>query len=217
MGMSNWFGGNKGGAPEAPDFSKLAMVNQTNPLGGSSWTTDANGKSTLSSQFGGPAGDTFNTLLGNMGKAAGMDPTQGFDRAVNTNLDFAMSRLKPEFAQQDQALQSQAANSGWSPQSMQEASRQLGNKQSDMFGNAYRDALNWGNVTQRTQMAQAEQPFGMAGQMLGFLPKGNPSAPFQAGAAQYDAAKDQASMNNAKKGQSISGIADIGGMALGGF
>jgi hypothetical protein len=52
---------------------------------------------------------------------------------------------------------------------------------------------------------------------MAMLPKNDPGAPFKAGAAQYDAAKDRSSANQAKKGSTLGGLGDIAGLAIPGI
>ena len=211
-------GGKKGGSTPAPDFSKAAMTNQSGPAGSSTWSTDANGNNTLASQFTGQAGETFNALQGNMAKAAGYDPTQARNQAISSNYDQATSRLDPMWQQRAQAFQSGAANSGIDP-GTQAYNAQFGNESramNDAYSIAMANAIRQGNETQGVQMAQMNQPFNQAGAMMGMLPKGNPNAPFQAANAQYDAAKDKTSADQAGKSGLLSGLGGIAGTAFGG-
>ena len=220
--MSDMFGGNKGGTPDAPDFSKLAMVNQSGPMGGATWSTDpVTGQITSSSQFSGQAGDAFQGLLGGMNKAAGMDPSQAGQAASDKMYGVLRGRLDPQWQQNQGAFQARMANAGiedtGDPDSAYgNAARTFGNQQNDAYSQASGQAIQLGQAEQAQARQNAMLPFLQAQGMMNMLPKGDPNAPFQAGAAQYGAAKDRSSANNAKKGNTLGGIAQIGGTLLGG-
>jgi hypothetical protein len=211
-------GGKKGGSTPAPDFSKAAMVNQSGPMGSSTWSTGPDGKNTLSSQFTGQAADTWNSVQGNMGKAAAYDPTQARNEAIESNYGQAVSRLDPMWAQRRQAMTSSAANMGLDP-GQQAYQAQAGNEmraENDAYSTAMANAIRQGNETQNTQMAQMRQPFEQSLAMFGMLPKGNAGAPMAGAQAQYEAAKDQTSAQQAGKGGMLSGLGGLAGTAFGG-
>jgi hypothetical protein len=217
--MAGAFGGNKGGTPDAPDFSKLAMVNQNNPLGGSTWQTDpTTGQITTSSQFGGQAGQTFQGLLGGMNQAAGMDPAAAGQQAFDKTMGSYKSVLDPMWAANADKMQTGLANSGLEPgtEAYSNASRTFGNQRDQAYNSAIAGAVQGGQAEQAQARANANQPFLQAAGMMGMLPHNDPTAPFKGGAAQYDAAKDRSSANNAKKGNTIGGLANIAGTAFGG-
>ena len=211
-------GSKKGGAPAAPDFSKLAMVNQANPLGGSTWTTGPDGKSTLSSQFSGQAGQTFQGLLGGMNKAAGMDPAAAGQNAFDKTMGSYASVLDPRWNAQAQGLNTSLANQGLQPgtEAYGNSSREFGNQRNQAYNSAISGAIQAGQGEQAQARANQAQPFNLAGSMMGMLPQGDPNAPFKAGLSQYSAAKDTASANNSKKGSALGGLGNIAGMAFGG-
>ena len=216
--MAGAFGGNKGGTPDAPDFSKLAMVNQSNPLGGSTWTTGPDGQITTSSQFGGQAGDTFQGLLGGMNQAAGMDPAAAGQNAFDKTMGSYASVLDPRWEANANKMQTGLANAGLDPgtEAYGNASREFGNQRNQAYNSAIAGAVQGGQAEQAQARANQAQPFNLAGTMMGMLPKGDPNAPFKAGASQYDAAKDRSSANQAKKGSTLGGLGNIAGTVFGG-
>jgi hypothetical protein len=215
--MAGAFGGNKGGTPDAPDFSKLAMVNQGNPLGGSSWGTDAQGNITSNSQFSGQAGQAFQGLLGGMNSAAGMDPAAAGQAASDKMYGVLKGRLDPQWQQNQGQFGAKMANSGLDPgtEAYGNASRQFGQQQNDAYSQASGQAITLGQQEQAQARANAMQPFLQAGTMMSMLPKNDPNAPYKAGASQYEAAKDRSSANQAKKGSTLGGLGNIAGMAFG--
>ena len=218
--MAGAFGGNKGGTPDAPDFSKLAMVNQSNPLGGATWATDpATGQISSSSQFGGQAGDTFQGLLGGMNQAAGMDPAAAGQQSFDKIMESYASVLDPRWDANANKVQTGLANAGLDPgtEAYGNASREFGNQRDQAYNSAIAGAVQGGQAEQAQARANANMPFIQAGQMMNMLPQNDPTAPFKAGSAQYSAAKDRSSANNAKKGATLGGLGDIAGMAIPGL
>ena len=218
--MAGAFGGNKGGTPNAPDFSKLAMVNQSGPMGGASWATDPKtGQITTSSQFTGQAGNAFQGLLGNMNAAAGMDPSQAGQAASDKMYGVLKGRLDPQWQQNQGQFGAHMANSGLEPgsEAYNNASRQFGQQQNDAYSQASGQAIGLGQQEQAQARANAMQPFLQAGSMMNMLPQNDPNAPYKAGAAQYSAAKDRSSANQAKKGSTLGGLGNIAGLGLGGL
>jgi hypothetical protein len=216
--MAGAFGGNKGGTPDAPDFSKLAMVNQANPLGGASWSTDpTTGQVTSTSQFGGQAGQTFEGLLGGMNKAAGMDPAAAGQNAFDKTMGSYASVLDPRWEANAAKTQTGLANAGLDPgtEAYGNASREFGNQRDQAYNSAIAGAVQGGQAEQAQARANQAQPFNLAGGMMGMLPQNDATAPFKAGAAQYGAAKDRSSANNAKKGNTLGGLGSIAGSAFG--
>ena len=222
--MAGAFGGNKGGTPDAPDFSKLAMVNQSNPLGGSTWQTGPDGQISTSSQFGGQAGQTFQGLLGGMNKAAGMDPAAAGQNAFDKTMGSYASVLDPRWDANAEKVQTGLANSGLDPgtEAYGNASREFGNQRNQAYNSAIAGAVQGGQAEQAQARANAMQPYmkdsllvNQMGGMMNMLPHNDPSAPFKAGGAQYSAAKDRSSANQAKKGSTLGGIGDIAGLAFG--
>jgi hypothetical protein len=218
--MAGAFGGNKGGTPDAPDFSKLAMVNQSGPMGGASWSTDpTTGQISSSSQFTGQANDAFQGLLGGMNSAAGMDPAAAGQAASDKMYGVLKGRLDPQWQQNQGAFGAQMANSGIEAGSdaYSNASRTFGQQQNDAYSQASGQAIGLGQQEQVQSRANAMQPFLQGQSMMGMLPKNDPNSPYKAGAAQYDAAKDRSSANQAKKGSTLGGLGDIAGLAIPGI
>ena len=217
--MAGAFGGNKGGTPDAPDFSKLAMVNQSNPLGGSTWQTGPDGQISTSSQFGGQAGQTFQGLLGGMNQAAGMDPAAAGQNAFDKTMGSYASVLDPRWDANAEKVQTGLANSGLDPgtEAYGNASREFGNQRNQAYNSAIAGAVQGGQAEQAQARANQAQPFNLAGSMMGMLPHNDPNSPYKAGAAQYSAAKDRSSANQAKKGSTLSGLSDIAGLAIPGI
>ena len=213
-------GGKKGGAPEAPNFSQASMVNQSNPMGGSTWQTDPKtGQITSSSQFGGQAGETFQSLLGGMNQAAGMDPAAAGQNAFDKTMGSYASVLDPRWEANSQKMQTGLANSGLDPgtEAYGNASREFGNQRNQAYNSAIAGAVQGGQAEQAQARANQAQPFNLAGSMMGMLPHNDPNSPYKAGAAQYSAAKDRSSANQAKKGSTLSGLGDIAGLAIPGI
>ena len=219
--MGGMFGGGnkKGGSTPAPDFSKAAMVNSSNPMGGRTWTTGPDGKHTLSTNFTGQAGQTWDALQGAMGKAAGYDPTQARDQAITSNYDQAMSRLNPRLQQQQGQFNASAANSGLAPgtEAYNNANLQMQQGQNDALSTAMANAIRQGNETQQTQMEQMRQPFLQGGMMMNMLgQQGDTGAPLEAADRQYSAQRAQDAQAQAGKGGLLSGLGGIAGTAFGG-
>ena len=216
--MAGAFGGNKGGTPDAPDFSKLAMVNQSNPMGGASWQTGPDGQITTNSAFGGQAGDAFQGLLGGMNQVAGMDPAAAGQNAFDKTMGSYKSVLDPMWAANADKMQTGLANSGLEPgtEAYGNASRTFGNQRDQSYNSAIAGAVQGGQAEQQQARANQAQPFNLAGAMMGMLPKNDPNSPYKAGEAQYSAAKDRSSANQAKKGSTLGGIGKIAGTAFGG-
>ena len=216
--MAGAFGGNKGGTPDAPDFSKLAMVNQSNPLGGSTWQTGPDGQISTSSQFGGQAGQTFQGLLGGMNKAAGMDPAAAGQNAFDKTMGSYASVLDPRWDANAEKVQTGLANSGLDPgtEAYGNASREFGNERNQAYNSAIAGAVQGGQAEQEQARANQAQPFNLAGGMMGMLPKNDPNAPFKGAEAQYEASKDKSSADNSKKGSTLGGLGSIAGTVFGG-
>ena len=217
--MAGASGGNKGGTPNAPDFSKLAMVNQSGPMGNATWGKDAQGNITSSSQFGGQAGQAFQGLLGNMNSATGMDPAAAGQAASDKMYGVLTGRLDPQWQQRQGQFQAQMANQGLEPgtEASMNASRQFGQAQNDAYSQASGQAIGLGQAEQQQARANAMQPFQQASSMMNMLPQNDPNSPYKAGAAQYSAAKDRSSANQAKKGSTLGGLGNIAGLGLGGL
>ena len=104
-------GGNKkGGAPAAPDFSKLAMVNQSNPFGNVSWGKDANGNLTMNTSMSGPMQGVMNNLYSGLGSASQYDPTKAADSAFDRTYNAYKSRLDPMWANRRFGFDAKMAN-----------------------------------------------------------------------------------------------------------
>lgn len=195
--LGNAFGASKHmGSQQVPPYQGLAekqsqstRPNWNGPAGGQTWTMDPNTHQ-MSMNVTSPYQGAFDALKNPMQSAAGMDPAQARNQAINQNLDFGMSRLNPMFAQQNKTFDAQQANMGLDPgtEGYNEANRQLGVRQSDAFGNMVTNAVNQGNETQRTQIAQQMVPF----QQLGQLTNATYAHPYMGEGVNYmDAAKAQ--------------------------
>ena len=212
-------GGKKGGAAEAPNFSQASMVNQSNPMGGSTWATDPKtGQITSSSQFSGQAGDAFQSLLGGMNQAAGMDPAAAGQNAFDKTMGSYASVLDPRWEANSQKMQTGLANSGLDPgtEAYSNASREFGNERNQAYNSAIAGAVRGGQDEQAQARANQAQPFNLAGGMMGMLPKNDPNAPFKGAEAQYEASKDKSSADNSKKGSTLGGLGSIAGTVFGG-
>ena len=186
--MAGAFGGNKGGTPDAPDFSKLAMVNQSGPMGSATWGKDAQGNLSSSSQFGGQAYDAFQGLLGGMNSAAGMDPAAAGQAASDKMYGVLTSRLDPQWQQNQGAFQARMANSGLEPgtEASMNASRQFGQAQNDAYSLASGQAIGLGQQEQAQARDNAMQPFLQANSMMGMLgQQGSPNPYGEAAKNQY--------------------------------
>ena len=212
-------GGNKkGGAPAAPDFSKLAMVNQSNPFGSVNWNKDANGNMTMNTNVAPGMQGTMNNLMGGMEKASNYDPSQAGQAAFDKVYGSFQSRLDPMWDQRQKAFSAQMANSGLDAgsQAFGDASRQFNVGRNDAYNSAIGQAVGLGQQEQAQARQNSLLPFMQTGMLHNWLPQGNANAPFAAGMAQYNAAKDDSSAKNAKKGSTLSGLGTIGGTLFGG-
>jgi hypothetical protein len=169
LGGKGGGGGKKGGGSKPPDFMALGQPTVNTPWSTQSTTIGPDGRPVTNFGLTGDAGAALTALQGNMLRGAQMDPTKARDQAINQNLDFAMSRLRPEWERQNQSLQASSLNQGLDPGTVayNAANQELGQRQTDAFGSAYTNALNMGNQTQMTQMAQAAQPFDLYGKLIG--------------------------------------------------
>ena len=220
---------------KAPDFNTAAertsmgsRPNTSNALGGQTWTNGPGGRQQSSMGFTGPAAQTFADLQTGMGKAASYDPTQARNDAITSNYDQGWSRLQPLQAQQNQAFASGAANSGLDPEmTMFNAGAGLLNRgQNDAQQTLMSGAIGQGNETQRTQMAQMNQPFNQAGLMQSMLNQQGPNMgqgpDYNAAAGStYGAQKDFTSAQQAELAAMLGGFGNVvgsmGGMGGGGM
>jgi hypothetical protein len=217
------------GYADPPDFygaaektSQGSRPNTQGPLGGQTWSTGPDGRPQSQFAFTPEAQGIFSGLLGNMGKAAGYDPTQARDQAITSNYDQAKSRLDPMWAQKNEGFRSQMANSGLDP-GMQAYDSAQGNQsraENDAYQTAMAGAIGQGNQTQAAQMAQMNQPFNQMGSLLtgGMQTPNLGQGPNYNAAAQqqYGADSDKAEAKSDKKGSTLGGVGKIAGVALGG-
>ena len=205
-GLLGGLTGGKGKGSKPPDFQALAQQQNNYEA---PWGSLNNGKFTL----GGDTGQTLQSIQSNMLRSSQMDPTQARDQAVNQNLDFAMSRLRPEWDRQSNAFSASMANQGLDPgtQAYNTSNSLLGQNQNDAFNSAYTNALNMGNQTQQTQMAQAMQPFLQNSSLISSALQ-RPTAPNLLGAAelQYGANRNSDAGQQGAKGGMMSGIGGLG-------
>lgn len=192
------------GKTKAPDFNAAAM-NQNNYS--TPWATVSGNNLTL----GGQGNEIFNNLQTGMNAASTMDPTKARDQAVNQNLNYGMSVLQPQLGMMDQGFRSSVANTGSTPQQQLLENKMLGDQKASLTGNVYTNALNMGNQTQQTQMAQQRQPFDLYNNFIGASLQ-RPTSPNLLGAAalQYGAGKDASSVGQANQQGLLSGIGGIG-------
>jgi hypothetical protein len=220
-------GGLKGGDKETPPQENFygAVPNTSGPMGGQTWSKDANGQWSSNLGFTGQAGNTFNALQGGMNKAANYDPTQARNEAIKSNFDQGWSRLAPMQAQARQGFNSGAANMGLDPgqQAYQAGQGNLQRGEADQFNSLMANSIQQGNATQQTQMNQMNQPFTQAGSMMQMLQQGqgnNLNSPLVAAGmtqkASDNAADRAASQNAGKKGGAGSLIGGAGGKKGGG-
>lgn len=198
--------GGKKQAPPPPDYQGAQSAdlqanrpNQTNAFGSTlTYGKDANGNVTQTQGFGGPFGDLSKSLMGQAAGTMGqpMDWSQfgqignGDDarnQAINAAYGQATSRLNPQWAARDEALQAQLANQGLDPQTSQAgrmAQFQQNQARNDAYGSAMNSAIMQGqaagdsvfrnNMMSRQQaIAEALKARGMPmaelGQLGGFL------------------------------------------------
>jgi hypothetical protein len=154
-----------------------------------------------------------------MNSAAGMDPAAAGQAASDKMYGVLKGRLDPQWQQNQGAFQANMANRGLEPgtEASMNASRQFGQQQNDAYSQASGQAIGLGQQEQAQSRANAMQPFLQAHSMMSMLPQNDPNSPYKAGAAQYGAAKDRSSANQAKKGSTLGGIGNIAGMSLGGM
>ena len=214
-GYGNGGKGGKGQSAKPPDFSSAAHPNTSNPLGGQTW----NGN-TSAFGFSGGAGDTFNNLIGGMGKASTFDPSQAGQQAQDKMYAALQSRLDPAWQNRQQAFDAQLANQGLTPgsEAYTNASRNFGQQRNDAYSQAAGQAIGLGQQEQAQARANSMLPFAEAGQMMSMLGQQGNTLNNGLGAAnaQYGAAQDAQSAANAKKGSAMSGLGAIGGSYFGG-
>lgn len=244
-------GGKGGGGVKAPDFASIAKqqgdlsqqavdrqtqanrVNQQNAFGATSgWTKDpVSGQWSQSSGFTGGLGQAVNDLSGKIGSQGSLATgDQAREQAINSYMAQAMSRLRPEWDQREQSIQSRLAAQGLDPSS--EAAK----NQMEAFSRARNDAeasALANAIGQGTQAGQAIFSQGVTSQMLPYQQlqsiqglgqqasapmAGQAQIPDLMGAAQqqYQAALNSNAQKQQGKNSTLSGIGSLAGMA-GGF
>lgn len=171
--------------------------NQSTPFGSSSWTKDASGNWTQSTQLDPQLQAALDSLKGQWAQNAGQplpDGEAARKAASDSIYSQETSRLDPQFQQREGAMRTQLMNQGLDPNS--EAFK----TEMDNFGrtrnDAYQGAMNHsitggGEEAQRqVQMAMALRNaplmemlgMGQFGQMPNFTPAGQPQTPDYMGA-----------------------------------
>ena len=220
-------GGNKKGQTAVPDYrgaatatSESSRPNWESQFGGQSWQIDPKtGQATMAVNT--PAGvqGTIGNLQGNMNAASQMDPTQARNQAISSNYNQAVSRLDPQWGQNDINLKSQMANLGGTdnPMAGQQAQGSFDRAKNDAYQGAMNNAIQLGNQTQMAQIAQSELPFQQYGQLQNSV-YANPYMGQGAnylGAAQNTYQANQAN-TNAATGKKNSTLGGASGLATGG-
>jgi hypothetical protein len=177
--------------------AKGSRPNWSGPAGGQTWKMDPN-TNEWTMQVTSPNQGTFDALSPAMQSAASMDPSQARDAAVKQNQDYGMSLLNPQLQQQNSQFNAQSANTGLEPgtEAYNNANLALGQKQASAIAGVENQAINAGNETQRTQIAQQMVPF----QQMGSLTNATYANPYMGNGPDYDsAAKNtyKAMQNNA--------------------
>ena len=221
-------GGKKGGSTPVPNFAQAATAqsissrpNWSGPTGSQSWQIDPKtGQATM--QFNSPFQGAFNNLAQQTQNASNFDPTQARNQAISSNYNQAVSRLDPQWGQNDINLKSQMANLGGTdnPMAGQQAQGSFDRAKNDAYQSAMNNAIQLGNQTQQVGIQQAALPF----QQLGQLTNAAYQTPYMGQGAQYlSAANDQYGANRAQqaqnagsKGSMLGGLGGIGGSIIGG-
>jgi len=223
-------GSKKGGQTPVPNYQGAATAtslssrpNWSSAFGGQSWQIDPNtGQATMSVSTPQALQGTIGNLQGNMNAASRLDPTQARNQAIQSNYNQAASRLDPQWGQAQQQFQSQMANMGGSdnPMAGAQAGANFNRAQNDAYQGAMNNAIQLGNQTQQTQMAQSELPFQQYGQLQNSV-YANPYMGQPAnylGAAQNTFMANQANNNasTSKKNSGLGGMGNIAGSMMGG-
>jgi hypothetical protein len=244
----------KGGSVKAPDFTKIAReqadisrqnvadqtlanrANQTNAFGASSqWTQGPDGQWTQSSGFGGDLGRALQGLTGQVANQGALPTGQeARDQAIDSAYSQAMSRLRPEWDQREQATRSRLAAMGLDPGSEAATNEManLGRARTDAETSAMNSAIGQGTaagqaifnqgVTSQQLPWQQLQALQGLGQQSNYSMAGQAQTPDLMGAAQqqYQAALNAQAQKGAGKNSMMSGIGSLagaaGGFALGG-
>ena len=249
-----------GDAPATPDYQGLAnqqfqqnlqlnRYNQINPLGSNSWTKDANGNWTNTTQLspnqqimlsqqedmGTQMNDIALNQLGSIGNtlSRGIDTSALPAAPVNagqTAYDALMARMQPQFARDQNTLNTQLANQGigQGTEAWKNAQDQLARNQNDASIQAGLQSINTGfNARQQglnEQIQLQNQPINAlnalrsGGQtaMPNFTNTGSIAAPNLTGAAQntYNANMGAYNADQASNNNLLSGLFGLGGAAL---
>jgi hypothetical protein len=243
-------GGKGGGGVSSPDFNAIAQqqadisrqnvdqqtaanrANQTNAFGATSqWTKDpTTGQWTQQSSFGGGLGQAVNNLTGQIGSQGALPTGQeARDQAINSAYSQAMSRLKPEWNQREQATQSALANQGLDPSS-EAAQAETGNfnrARNDAETSAMASAIGQGTeawnaifnqgVTSQMMPYQQLSSLQGLGQQANYNMAGQAQTPDMMGAAQnqYQAALNSNAQKQGGKNSTLGGLGSLAGMAGG--
>jgi len=221
-------GGGKKGGVSAPNFSQAALQtsmssrpNWQGTMGGQTWSYDPKTGQPTMQQTSNYQG-AFDALKGATQQAASLDPTQARNQAISSNYNQAVSRLDPQWGQNQQQFQSQMANLGGSdnPMAGMQAAGNFGRAQNDAYQSAMNNAIQLGNQTQSVQQAQQALPF----QQLGMLQGAQNSTPYMGQGAnmtdavtrQYQAANAQQQQGKGALGSALGGLGGIAGTVFGG-
>lgn len=204
-----------GGKNQKPDFQGLAgqqtAANRPDintPWANLDWQQGPGGQWTMNLGLPGQVQNAFASLQGNMESAAGWDPTEQIQQAINANWDQSRSRLDPMWQQKNQAFQSQMANQGLDPgtEAFGASADTFGRQENDAYQTALRGAIGQGNETARTAIASQMLPYQQYGSLINssmaqphFAPAGDYA---QAGMDEWNAgqAQKQGKKNAASQG-----------------
>lgn len=213
-------GGKGGGAPSAPDFTKAATAQQTNPFGVTSqWNQDPNGQLQHNQSFSGPLGQAASSMEGQAASAWGQpldNGAQARQHAQDAIYGQETSRLDPQWQQRQHDFQTQLANQGIDPNSAAYSTAQgnFDRGRNDAYQQAnYGSIIGGGQEAQRQQQMDLTSRFapeqGLAG-LAGLTGQGqNPLLP--AAIAQYQGALQNYGIQQQGKNSTMNGLMGLGG------
>jgi hypothetical protein len=223
MGASGGSSGKGGSPPAEPDFAAAATPNQTNAFGvNSSWNKGADGKMNQTQSFGGPLGDLNQNLQGQAANAwqSPLDNgAQARQHAEDAIYSRGASRLDPQFAQQEQGLNSSMANQGLDPgsQAFNNAYGNFSRAKNDAYGSLSQDAIMGGGQEASRQQGMDLQsrmaPLAGLSGMSGLTGQSqNPLLP--AAMAQYQGDLQKYGIDQQGKNSMMGGLSGLGGSAM---
>lgn len=239
IGSKGLTGGKKGNdAPPPPDYKGAAEATaqanrptQNTPFGSVSWTHDANGNWTQNTNVAPGMQGAMSGMQGQLSNAWNIPldtGAQARDRAEGAIYGRETSRLDPQFARREQAMNASLANQGLAPGSAAATATrdQFGRDRNDAYQQAQYGAITGGGAEASRQQAMDLQsrmaPLqGMAGlrsllQMPGFQPGANYLA---AAGMQGQYGLDATQMQNQAQAdywQGLMNLAGAGARAAGG-